>query len=121
MITAYLYNSCSSCRKSKDILEKSGVPFETRDFFRDRVSRAELTSVLAAANLNPSDVFSTRSRVYRERGLDQQHLTDDDMIDLMVEEPTLIRRPLIVSGDRYVVGHNPPKLAQLIDFERGDA
>ncbi len=51
-----------------------------------------------------SDIFATRSPKFKELGLNDQALTDDERLRLMVEYPQLIRRPLVTVGDDLVVG-----------------
>ena len=117
MIKALLYNSCTSCRKTEGVLKESGVEYEKREYFKDRFTPDELRSLLDSVGLTPSDVFSTRSRVYKERNLADAELTDDQMLDLMAEEPTLLRRPIVIKGNQVVVGHNEAKLRDLIGNE----
>lgn len=114
MITALLYNSCTSCRKTEAVLKESGVEFEKREYFKDRLTRDELKSLLDSVNLTASDVLSTRSRPYREMGLAGKDVTDDELLDLMIEEPRLLRRPIVVRDGEAVVGHNEAKLRELI-------
>jgi arsenate reductase/regulatory protein spx len=114
MIKALLYNSCTSCRKTEDVLGQSGVDYEKREFFKERFTVDELRSLLKSVGLTPSDVLSTRSRVYKARNLADANLSEDQILDLMVEEPTLLRRPIVINGDRVVVGHNEAKLRDLI-------
>lgn len=117
MITALLYNSCTSCRKTEAVLKESGVEFEKREYFKDRLTRDELKSLLDSVNLTASDVLSTRSRPYREMGLAGKDVTDDELLDLMIEEPRLLRRPIVVRDGEAVVGHNEAKLRELIGGE----
>lgn len=114
MITTLLYNSCTSCRKTEQVLKESGVEYERREFFKDRFTREELRSLLQSVNLTPADVFSTRSRVYKDRNLGEAGLDDEQRLDLFVEEPTLLRRPIVINGDRVVVGHDETRLRELI-------
>lgn len=120
MIQALLYNSCTSCRKTEKLLKQSGVEYEKREFFKDRFTADELRSLLDSVQLKPSDVISTRSRVYKERQLAEADLTEDQIIDLMVDEPTLLRRPIVINGDKAVVGYNEFKLRDLIDSDGAD-
>jgi Spx/MgsR family transcriptional regulator len=117
MIKALLYKSCTSCRKTEGVLKESGVEYEKREFFRHRFTTDELRSLLDSVGLKPSDVISTRSRVYKERNLEAAQLSDEEMLDLMVEEPTLLRRPIVVNGNSAVVGHNAARLRDLISAE----
>jgi Spx/MgsR family transcriptional regulator len=121
MIKAYVYTSCTSCRKTDDVLKQSGVSYQRREFFRERFSRDELKDLLASAGLTPRDVLSRRSRVYKERQLESADLTDDQLLDLMVEEPTLLRRPIVIGGARVIVGHNEPALREMIAAEQASA
>lgn len=63
--------------------------------------------------LSAHDVLSTRAGKYKELGLDQREVSDDELIDLMVQEPTLLRRPLIKRGERGVVGFDLHSIQQL--------
>ncbi len=118
MIEAYVYTSCTSCRKTDAMLRESGVAFTSRDYFRKRFTRDELTGILERAGMGPRDVLSKRSKVYKARGDEIDALDDDALLDLMLEEPTLLRRPLVVGDDATILGHNPAKLTELIDASR---
>jgi len=121
MIKAYLYTSCTSCRKTEAVLKESGVPYVRREYFKDRYSPEELRQILADAGLKPSDLLSRRSRVYKERDLASQDLTEEQLLDLMVEEPTLLRRPLVINGETAIIGHNEAALRAMIIRERARA
>ncbi len=58
-------------------------------------------------------MLSTRSRAYRELGLAERELSDQELLDLMAREPTLLRRPLIVSERGVVVGFDRRRLEEL--------
>ncbi len=113
-ITAYLYTSCTSCRKTDDVLRASGVDYERREYFKDRFTKDELKSVLGSVGLRASDVISTRSTPYKQMDLANRQLTDDEILDLMIEDPRLLRRPIVIAGDKVVVGHNEKQLRDLI-------
>ncbi|MGI8485475.1 MAG: arsenate reductase family protein [Thermomicrobiales bacterium] len=114
MIDAYIYTSCTSCRKTIAQLTESGAQFQSRDYFRKRFTREELKAVLAQAELKPSDILSTRSRPYTAMDLASKSLSEDDILDLMLNEPRLLKRPLVIGNGKVVVGHNESKLAELI-------
>ena len=62
----------------------------------------ELSSLLAGRSVR--DFLSRRSKKFRELKLDTADFTDDQLIELMVEDPTLIRRPLVVVGEQIIAG-----------------
>src|SRR3712207_3167226 len=91
----YLYSSCSSCRKAEQALQASGLPYQRRDFFKDRFTVQELMALLDRAGLGVRDALSTRSRAYTALDLAEKNLSDEELLELMVAEPTLLRRPLV--------------------------
>ena len=110
----YLYGSCSSCKKADNALRDSGKPYVRRDFFKERFSAAELRFLLERAGLEVGGVLSTRSKAYTERRLAGMSLTDTQLLDLMVDEPTLLRRPIIIGGGKSIVGFNAAAIDDLI-------
>src|SRR5690554_6816467 len=114
MITAYLYKSCTSCRKAKDVLDAEGAEYEVREYFKQMVTRDELDQLLSATGLTVADILSTRSNPYKQGNLAEKNLSDDDILNMMTEEPRLIKRPILVSGSNAVVGFNEGKIQDLI-------
>ena len=84
------------------MLSQEGVEVEERDFFKEPFDEAELRGLLG--DDSPRDIFSWRSPSVKKLGLDKDALSDDDLVRLMVEEPRLVRRPLLEIGGRLVVG-----------------
>lgn len=113
-IEMYGYTSCSSCRKTDAALKERGADYVYRDYFRQRFSQAELAALLERAKLTPREVLSTRSKVYQMRKADIDKLDGDGLLQLMVEEPTLLRRPIVIVNDDVLIGHDAGKLAALV-------
>lgn len=121
MIRTFIYASCTSCRKTDAAVAESGVDHTSRDFFKSRFSREELQSLLAEAGLSARELLSTRSKVYKARQLEIDGLADDALLDLMIDEPTLLRRPIVLGAGQVIVGHNPARLDAMISGERASA
>lgn len=81
-----------------------------RDFFRDGFTEVELRDLLG--DTNPAEVFSWRSPSARKLGLDKETVSADELISLMIEEPRLIRRPLIQVEGRLIVGTDKKAMAE---------
>ena len=84
--------------------------FEERDFFRDGFTEEELRELLG--DTPPFDIFSWRSPSARTLKLDREKVSADELIRLMVEQPRLIRRPLIHTGERLFVGTDKEAMAE---------
>jgi Spx/MgsR family transcriptional regulator len=116
-VEIYLYSSCTSCRKAEDLLRDLHVEAERRDYFKQRFSRDELVRLLDRIGKRPGDVLSTRSTPYRTLDLGSKQLSDEELIELMVEHPQLLRRPIIVRGSESTVGFNRDAIATLVEGE----
>ena len=91
---------------------REGVELEERDFFKDPLSEGELRGLLQGADV--SDVFSWNSPSFKKLGLDRDSLSDDRLIAMMLEEPRLIRRPLVVVDDNLVPGRDKAGLSRAL-------
>jgi regulatory protein spx len=80
------------------------VALEEHHIGNDPPSRAELARIAAALPGGARDLLATRSRRFRELGLDADRLTDDELLDLLAREPRLLRRPILWDGRRAAVG-----------------
>lgn len=113
-VELYVYSNCSSCTKASVLVSSLGVDAIRRDLFKERLSVEELRSLFDRVGLSPRDVLSTRSRPYTEFGLAKRILDDDEILELMAHYPALVRRPIVVKGDRAVVGLDQCKIEVLL-------
>ena len=93
-------------------LLREGVDLEERDFFKDPLSEEELRGLLQGARV--SDVFSWNSPSFKKMGLDRDALSDDRLIAMMLEEPRLIRRPLVLVDGNLVQGRDKAGLSRAL-------
>jgi Spx/MgsR family transcriptional regulator len=118
LMEIYVHPTCTSCKKAEALLADSGVPVKRRDYFRDRFEKDELRAILVRAGVTPGEVLSKRARAYKELALEGKDLDDDTLLDLMVEHPTLLKRPLLIGTGGSTVGFNANKIHSLVESER---
>ena len=94
------------------MLDDNGVAYRYRDYRREPLDEGELRTLFAKLGKTPRDLLRRRDRAYRELDLTGDE-TDDRLIQLMAEHPTLLERPIGVLGDRAVVGRPPDRLLLL--------
>lgn len=92
-------------------LEGRGIELDKHDLAKDAPSRELLERLIDEEHLE--DFVNTRSPAFKERGLDVTKLTKKRAIDLMMEEPNLIRRPLVLSGRKAIFGYKPDEYEAL--------
>ena len=89
---------------------QKGMELEERDYFKEPLTRNELEELAGLSSL--SDLFAWRSPSFKKKGLTAGELSEDELLRLMLEEPRLLRRPVIRVGDRLIVGSSPKMLEQ---------
>ena len=83
-----------------------------RDFFKIPFTRGEIEALLQG---QPASVmFSFRSPAFKKLGLEREKLADDDLINLMLQEPRLIRRPIVQTGGKVYFGADSKMLAEIL-------
>lgn len=83
-----------------------------RDFFKEPFTREEIKIMLQGKPA--SEMFSFRSPGFKALELDQANLSDNDLINLMLKEPRLIRRPIVKIGKRVYFGADSKMLAEIL-------
>ncbi len=95
---------------------QNGCQLEERDYFKEPFTEAELRDlVIAAGAPGVSAIFASRSPSLKKLGLNAAELSDDRKVSLMLEEPRLVRRPIIRLGDRLIIGASLKAIAEAIN------
>jgi arsenate reductase len=96
--------NCSTCQKAAGWLERRGVKVtEFRDIKEDRLSRKEIEGLVEMLG-EPAELFSKRAVKYREMKLNEREVSPEEMMDLMTEEYTFLKRPIMVIDGKAVAG-----------------
>ena len=83
-----------------------------RDFFKDTFTRAEIDELLQGKPA--SEMFNFRSPSFKQLGLERDKLSDNELIDLMLKEPRLVRRPVVRIDSNVYFGADRSILEDLI-------
>ena len=101
-----------TCKKAREFLAQKGTKTQERDFFKHPFTEVELRRLLKGRPV--SEAFSWKSPQVKARGLAGKQLTDDEMIRWMLQEPRLIRRPVIVVDGKAYFGFKPAEVEKLL-------
>ena len=95
------------CRKSREglkLLEDKGLEFEIRSYLDNPPTVDELRSTLKKMGLEPRDIIRKQEKEYKDLGLKDMALSENDLLEAMSKNPKLIERPIVIEGDRAVMG-----------------
>ena len=96
-ITIYHNPACGTSRNVLAMIRNSGEEPHIIEYLKTPPDRAELVDLIARAGLTPRELLRRKGTPYDKLGLDDPKFTDDRLIDLMIEQPILINRPIVVS------------------------
>ncbi|TGV05972.1 arsenate reductase (glutaredoxin) [Alcaligenaceae bacterium 429] len=97
-ITIYHNPACGTSRNVLAMIRNSGEEPQVVEYLKTPPDRSTLVSLLTAMGVTARDVLRRKGTPYDELGLDDPKWTDDELIDLMLEHPVLINRPIVVTG-----------------------
>jgi len=107
--------SCSKSRGAKEILEDAGVDYELVEYLKKPPTRAELERIVDLIEDPPAALVRTGDPKFKALDLDKADYTDKQaVVDLLVAHPELMERPVVVVGDRAVIGRPPERVHELL-------
>ncbi|NNK81178.1 MAG: arsenate reductase (glutaredoxin) [Flavobacteriales bacterium] len=104
------------CRKSREalqLLESKGIEPTVVEYLKELPSRKELEMTLAKLNMKPSQLLRKGELIFKEkfRGM---NFNEDEWLDILMEYPKLIERPIVIKGNKAVVGRPIENVEELI-------
>ncbi|MDH0738095.1 arsenate reductase (glutaredoxin) [Achromobacter spanius] len=97
-VTIYHNPKCGTSRNTLALIRNAGVEPQVIEYLQTPPDRATLLDLIARAGLSVRDAIRQKGTPYLELGLDDASLTDDALIDAMLEHPILINRPFVVTA-----------------------
>ncbi len=118
MIKIYYSPSCSSCRKVKRWFDEQKIPYESKDIFSHKLTKADLKEIISKCENGTDDIISPRSKIVLENHINFDEMKISELIDFVLENPSILRRPIIVDDHRVQVGYNPEEIETFIPRAR---
>ena len=105
---------CSKSRETLQILQDNDVIPEIIEYLEDPPTAEELRAIVAKLGIGARELLRTTEPVYRDADLDDDSLSEDEIIEAICEYPALLQRPIVVAGDRAVIGRPPAKVLEIL-------
>lgn len=96
------------------LLEEEGVDFRRVDYFVEPLSRRQLVGLFRKAGLTPREVLRTRDPAFKELGLADEGIPDDDIIQAIADHPGLLQRPIVERGGRAVLARPVERVREVL-------
>ncbi len=125
MIVLYSSPGCASCRKVKAWLNNHNLMYIEKNIFNTVLSKTEVKYLLLRTENGSDDIISKRSKVILNGHYDIDLMSTDELINFVIDNPSILRRPIIVSENFFQVGYDAEeidaltKLTKLSDSREG--
>ncbi len=112
-IKIYHNNRCSKSRNGLKYLQDKGIEPTVVKYLDEGVSVEELTDVLQKLGMKPMELMRTKEEIFRKEYKGRE-LSDEEWVEVMVNNPKLIERPVVVKGDKAVLARPTEKIDELL-------
>ena len=113
-VTIWHNPRCSKSRQTLALIRDKGIEPTIVEYLKTPPDAATLKATLKKLGLKPRDLLRRTEAAYKARGLGDTGLSDDAIVAAMVEEPVLIERPVVMSGDKAALGRPPEAVLDIL-------
>ena len=113
-VTLYHNPRCSKSRATLALLEKANVEFEVVEYLKHPPSAETLDRILNLLDMGPRDLMRRNEAPYRELDLDDETLSRDALIAVIVAHPILMQRPVVLANGRAAIGRPPERVLEIL-------
>ncbi|HHK74394.1 MAG TPA: arsenate reductase (glutaredoxin) [Rhizobiales bacterium] len=115
MDTTIFHNPrCSKSRQTLELLNENGVSPKIVKYLETPPSAGELKEILAMLGISPRELMRKGEAEYKEQGLADENLSDEELIMAMVKTPRLIERPIVIKGNKAALGRPPVSVLDIL-------
>lgn len=105
---------CSKSRQTLELLTERGIEPEIIRYLETPPTEQELKDILSALNLTPRELMRTKEKEYKEQGLNNPELSDEQLIAAMIATPKLIERPIVIANGKAALGRPPENVLSIL-------
>jgi len=113
-IKIYHNPRCSKSRETLALLEEKGVNAEVTEYLKAPPDFETLTEILKSLNMEPRQLMRTHEAEYKDNNLDNPELTNDQLIQAMIDFPKLMERPIVVKDGKVAIGRPPISVLDIL-------
>ncbi len=113
-ITIYHNPRCSKSRQTLELLKGNQSDVQILEYLKTPPTADELMAVISKLGVSVRDIIRTKEAEYKEVGANNESLTDIELVKLLIKTPKLIERPIVINGNKAVIGRPPENVLEII-------
>lgn len=112
--TIYHNPKCSKSRQTLQLLQEQGEAAQVIEYLKTPPSAEELRTILAMLGIGARQLMRTKEVEYKEQGLDDPSLSEEQLIAAMIKTPKLIERPIVIKDGKAAIGRPPELVLEIL-------
>ncbi len=113
-IKIYHKPTCSKSRQGLKYLQEKGIEFEVIKYYDTPLTKNKLKTLLKKMDMKPAELLRKREKAYKELDFKNKKYTNDQIIEFMINDPSLMERPIIEKGDKAVVARPTERIDEVV-------
>ncbi len=105
---------CSKSRKTLSLIKEKNQKIEIIEYLKNNLTISELENIINKLNMQPIDLVRKNEKIWKEN-LKKKKRSQQEIIKLMIKNPKIIERPIVVNGDQAVIGRPPENVLKIIN------
>lgn len=115
MSISILHNPrCSKSRQTLQLLQEKGIEPDVVEYLKTPPTTQELSAIIAKLGIEVRDLFRKKEAEYKQTGANDDSLSDQQLLDILTATPKLIERPIVINGNKAVIGRPPENVLDII-------
>lgn len=114
MVIIYTSPGCASCRKAKKWLKDNNIEFVEKNIFTTLLNADEIKYILSRCENGTEDIISVRSKAFQSLKKDIDDYSTNELVELIQENPSILKRPIMLSKKSLVVGYDDDEITTMI-------
>lgn len=113
-VTIYHNPRCSKSRQTLEILNQQDIDLKVIEYLKTSPDAETLKQILSSLNISARELLRKGENAYKEAGLGETNLSEDELIAAMVKYPILIERPIVLNNGKAIIGRPPEGILDIL-------
>lgn len=113
----YYKAHCSKCEAAVDMLDANNCEIEIREYLKKPLTKKELKELISKIGCKPLDLIRKKEELFKTK-FAGKNFSDEEWIQILLEHPELLERPIIVDGYKAIIGRPPELVLELINRKK---
>ena len=113
-VTIYHNPRCSKSRQTLSLLQEKSININVIEYLKTPPDISQLKQILKQLGYEPRQLIRKSEQIYKDLGLGNENKTAEDLVNAMAQNPILIERPIVLSGEKAAIGRPPESVLNVL-------